>query len=152
MRTALIVFVVLAGCSDPTVPPVEPDASEGNDAAVDAGGIDGTPGPIDGTWQLTWTCLDNCGAQPSLAISTTLMIAGTNLGWRNTTCAECDVDHVGSSRAMCLDVGPTANELERYAAYSACVDDGGALGVTLGVTRIFGDGRTATWRGVGRRQ
>lgn len=157
MRTALLLAVALAACSDPTVPAedaaidaVPTDGRPGIDAPIDA---PGPPGPLDGIWSITWTCVHLCVPEPVLLRTQRLTIAGGALHWDSPTCSECVVDHVGMVRGTCIDVpAGLDNAQDDRGTYSICTTAESTLSATIAVRRIGGLSEIPSWRVDGARQ
>jgi hypothetical protein len=115
-RFALLVACLgsAGACGSPT-PPADTDAR--------------MPGPVDGEWEISWTCLEcQPGQINPLAYANRLVIEGSTATYDNPDCGDCGDQHTGAPAAdgTCYDVDAgTAGEIE-WAAYQLC-----AFGNTL---------------------
>lgn len=111
-----------------------------DDAAdpVDAGG------PLDGTYQLTWTCMSSCewSPRPDLIQTTTLTVRGLELAYGGPGGAVHVADDLTDD---CFDV-PRADEPQRTrSAYQLC-GDGAALEARIPWTLVGNASAFTTWR------
>lgn len=149
--------LALAACSDPGgEPPADasPDADlDAVDAPIDAVPIDAPPTELDGTWAVTWTCLENCPPLPAPAVtySDRLTAAGGALHWHSVGCGDCVADHVGAARETCVDVPAIVTVLDDQRPYSICAIGPSTMELEVSARRIGGNPIYSTWRGVGRR-
>jgi hypothetical protein len=147
-----LAFLVAAGCSGPESADVDAaaDAAADGDASTDGHATDGTPGPpgpLDGEWAVTWTCLESCLSEPEILRTQRLTVASGSLHWYSPTCGECVVDHVGSQRGDCLDVpAGLDNAIDDRDAYAICTTGPSTLQATIAVRRVGGVPVAGRWR------
>lgn len=159
VRKILTLLLALAGaCSDPggeppaDATPVDADL-DAVDAPIDAVPIDAPPTEVDGTWAVTWTCLENCPPLPAPAVtfSNRLTAAGGALHWHSVGCGDCVADHSGVARGDCVDVPAIVTALDDQRPYSICATGPFAMELEVSARRIGGSPIYSTWHGVGRR-
>jgi hypothetical protein len=82
------------------------------------------PAPVDGTWDLTWSCL-SCepGDVNPLQYATTLTVTDGSLVYAGDACKGCGATHTGTENnpGTCVDVpaGTVVDELS-WDAYTLC--------------------------------
>lgn len=130
---ALLGAACAGGDDDAVVPPVRVD-----------GGIDATPGPVDGRWSLTWLCTTGCDMNPGLyrfleATATVLLYSDGGGGGSMR-------DTITRTEGDCVDTAGAWQGATLRHAYRLCLIDGGLTGT---LTWETGDVLT-TWdvRGV----
>lgn len=159
IRASLGLALFVGACSDPGDPPAAdatpPDAAVDGDggAEIDAIPIDAPPTSIEGGWQLTWTCIDNCPPLPAPAAthSDRLQVTGGLLHYYGSTCGDCVADHVGTSAGLCVDVPALTIGLDVQRPYQACATGPTAMELTIEARRVGGNDIYAVWRATGRR-
>lgn len=109
-----------------------------------------------GTWHLTWTCLDNCGAGAvaPLRYDDLLEVGGDGtLHFHSTTCSDvsCAADHYATISGDCAIVAAGEDFTVARSAYELCLIGAGAIRGEMSWSGYPGPPAPRTWEVRGAR-